>query len=207
MENRSIVYLTPSTFCLEMRIVDKRRKSRSFCINRSALIRWLNKQPYNGEAFYDKDLHSFLRVIHDSCGRLQFHISWLTSTCGDQLKGYVQHFSLPFAPVLEAAKGDKRTAVLTLPDNTFTKARITLAASAHARLPSLSMGARRAFVKALRDRFFWPDATLILYADGKHDFFFREYRVDGSVGICGGLILTRKTNRLGFAEYSYEMHT
>ncbi len=119
----------------------------------------------------------------------------------------MQHFSLPFTPVLEAAKGDGRTAVLTLPDDTFVHARISLSASAHAMVARMSMGARRAFVKCLRDRFFWPDATLILYADGKHDFFFREYRDDGSVGICGGLILTRKRNRLGFTEYSYEPHT
>ena len=140
--------------------------------------------------FYRKEEHIF------------FDVFWLSYYVGDQVDGFVQHFTLPFLDLSYLMQEGGAQAFLCVPQSPVAKVDTTRASRTLRRvIPDKQK--RRALSKAMRDCFRWPGETVYLSSDGEHDFFFTT---ESGFPKNGGLVLHENSNS-PYPKVYYSVHT
>ena len=171
-------------------------RSRRFLISRNLLA----NHDFSNGAFYDGDCGNVLTIkFVPHSYRLCCEILWLNDMGNDVLSGTRQTFSFnPGLGILEnMVEGNGGTYLYKgcHPENCSVK----FSESAMRNIKGLMADkyARRAFSKAMRKSFQWPDTQTTLYADGSRDFYFST-----NDGFCGGLIRHESGGKI-----YYSVHT
>lgn len=150
-------------------------------------------------AFYDGDCGNILKIwFAPHSFRLCFEVVWLHDLGSGKVCGYRQMFSFnPGLGVLEnmvEGQGGSYLYKNIRPEYTI---RFEKHAMENIRELAKNKHARRAFCKAMRTAFQWPETGTKVYADGRNNFFFQT-----NDGLCGGLIRHEYGGRI-----AYSVHT
>jgi len=172
-------------------------------IDSDKLYHWLDSEAQN--AFLDHDCGSFTIMRRVNKEIVSVRLTWLHSIGHNDVKGYVQEFSLPADDLmLPLITGDRVRKLVALDDKP-RHAQITITNGAHRQIRALDKQQRRALSKALRDSFYWKDSHLCLYADWGSDFSFVEQKISGGLCLHDSRV-AGKDNKL-HSKLCYQVHT
>jgi len=157
---------------------------------------------WNENIHYDSDCGHMV-TIRNRGDNLYFDVFWLSYYVGDTVDGFVQKFALPKRDLAEIlAEGGSR--VFLCEHKTSRQAKIvTTYAGCTLRNILSDSRKRRAFSKAMRDCFQWPEETVYLRSDGRNDFYFTT---ESGYPRNGGLILHENSN-CRHPSFCYSVHT
>ena len=154
-----------------------------------------------GKSFFEADCGNFVEIWKQQ-SIVNFRFVWLGSYPENSVRGYVQYVSVPedkiaglldtHAPLRYLYKPPPRSARIDAARAQATLLRILR----HKRI-------RRAFSKAMRDCFAWPEEEITLMDDGSYNFYFVT---KSGFPRNGGLILS-ECSRLGHHCFYYSVHT
>lgn len=162
------------------------------------------------EAMFDAD-H---RILYETdCGHfaevwrqdenLTVRITWLSESSGSEVWGFRQTIEVPKERLKQLFLTKGRVRFLNHPYK--PNAIITVSESAARTIRKILKDklTRRAFAKAMRNRFQWPNEVVTLYDDGGYNFYFVT---KSGFPKNGGLIL-HDGERLGHPSIFYSVHT
>ena len=200
MENSILGKLDYDRGYVGVKTIDRpHHSSIRFLIAEPLLRRVINDA--EGNSVFDSDCGNFAEIWSKG-DTINFRFVWLESYPENSVRGYVQHVSVPedkiaglldthaplrylYAPPPRSAKIDTARAQATL-------RRILR----HKRI-------KRAFSKAMRDCFAWPEEEITLMDDGAYNFYFVT---KSGFPRNGGLILS-EASRQGHHCFYYSVHT
>lgn len=133
---------------------------------------------------------------------LWVRITWLSIASSGQAWGFRQTVQIPEALLQSVLMEKNRQKYLCQPRQLPARI-LSIPASHTIRLILADKRKRRAFIKAMRDYFQWPDEVVTLYNDGSYSFYFVT---ESGFPKNGGLILHEGT-RNGHHYYYYSVHT
>ena len=151
---------------------------------------------------YDSDLNNFLRGWYIDAETISLRITWLGSTCNDQVSGHIERLDLPVSLLIAAMDHPVRHLV----HKESMQCPIRLSPSAQNMVADLDHLERRALSKALRDNWHWsyPEAVT-LYADWNDHFYFHTESICG--GLCRHTNTVPGTDRKPHLRIRYSVHT
>lgn len=150
---------------------------------------------------YDEDCGNYVKIIRE-IGSLHFCFTWLNYCSNDQVNGFRQIVIVPLPIIQQALEGATPVKYLYISQakktkiNAFPATRTVHELQKHKRI-------RRAFSKAMRDCFCWPEDIITLYRDGAFNFYFTT---KSGFPKNGGLILHGGTKH-GYPYIYYSVHT
>ena len=151
---------------------------------------------------YDSDLNSFLRGWYTDAETIGLRITWLGSTCNDQVSGHIERLDLPVSLLIAAMDQP----VKYLVHKEAMQCPIKLSPSAQKMVADLDRLERRALSKALRDNWHWSyPEPVTLYADWNDSFYFHTESICG--GLCRHADTVPGTDRKPHLRVRYSVHT
>lgn len=191
MNRNILVYLQtdpnmPDFFSLSTYDRIRKRKSR-FYISKLGLSSHLNTGTSN--AYLEMDLNNLIS-INDMGSYFAIKIYWVSADCGDSFKGYMQRINVP-GDAIRLIMNDciQEFKFVYHPMSSKQAKIVNYAHRTIGRILRSSLQNKRAFSKAMRDSFNYPDSTIYLYDDGD-DFYFEDF-VNSKYCMNGGLVLHR----------------
>lgn len=163
------------------------------------LLKVLNEP--EGRSAFDSDCGNFAEVWRHK-GMLTFRLVWLNSYPNNSVRGFVQYVSVPEEKVAELLDVHTPLRYLYRPPPRFAKINAIHAEATIKRILK-NKRIKRAFSKAMRDYFRWPEEEITLENDGGHNFYFIT---TSGFPKNGGLILSNMT-RNGHPCFYYSVHT
>ena len=206
MNQRTLVKLTASEYCIGFRTVSAKRKSpRLFFVTRDELKK-LDNEGY----VIAQDINCFAVFRRNTrAGTVSIEFAWLQSEMFERLVGYVETVTLPYDAFMRFVQdslqddGPAQWSVLSVIDN--RKPRLVFYDTDRLHECVENRLVRKKLFRFLRGSFQWPDAEEIgFYRDFvPYSFLFRE-KCNGKPGITGGVILHMQED---MRKAYYAMHT
>ena len=206
MNQRTLVKLTASEYCIGFRTVSFKRKSpRQFFVTRDELKK-LDNEGY----VIAQDINCFAVFRRNTrAGTVSIEFSWLQSEMFEWLVGYEENVTLPYDAFMRFVKdslqedGPDKWSVLSITDN--RKPRLVFYDTDRLHECVKNRLVRKKLFRFLRGSFQWPDAEEIgFYRDFvPYSFLFRE-KCNGKPGITGGVILHMQED---MSKAYYALHT
>ena len=154
-----------------------------------------------GATKYEEDCGHYVKILRQE-DALRFSFAWLTTYSYGNIKGIRQDVTIPVSKIRLVLDWKDAEKHLYIPQP-FTAAIDARPAASTIREIVADKRIRRAFAKAMRDCFRWPNEHITLFPDGKRSFFFIT---ESGVPKNGGLILHESTKN-GHPYIYYSVHT
>ncbi len=181
---------------LTMRIVNRGWKICDVWLDAAKVAEFL----FTGQPVDLRDGNDFvsLRIFG---GGVIIKVTHVVPNWDGTISGRQAELRISKAQLLEALGKDR---AYVLSHEEYDYPHISFSQEAQERIASLSSRYRRAFCKFIRNAFRWPCSSEIrVWPDFiKDSFIFQEARLNGDLGICGGIVLSDYNSK---AEYS--IHT